>query len=342
MKALITGVTGQDGYYLSKLLLEKDYEVHGLIRRSSNINTFRIDPLIAEFSKNSQFKLYYSDLLDSSSLTNLINNIAPDEIYNLAAQSHVAVSFKNPMYSTHTSTQGPITILESIRNSKKNIKFYQASSSEMYGGAEKKLLNESSLFDPKSPYAAGKVFAHNITKVYRESYNIFAVNGILFNHESPYRGETFVTRKITRAVGRIYHNLQSKLTLGNLDASRDWGFAGDYTRGMYLMMQHNKPEDWVLATGETHTVKEFADLAFSQLDMNWEDYVVTSEKYSRPNEVHHLLGDASKAKRELNWKIETNFNDLVKKMLDSDLELAEREKVLIDKGLLKPTWEYPT
>ena len=342
MKALITGVTGQDGYYLSKLLLEKDYEVHGLIRRSSNINTSRIDPLIAEFSKNSQFKLYYSDLLDSSSLTNLINNIAPDEIYNLAAQSHVAVSFKNPMYSTHTSTQGPITILESIRNSKKDIKFYQASSSEMYGGAEKNLLNESSLFDPKSPYAAGKVFAHNITKVYRESYNIFAVNGILFNHESPYRGETFVTRKITRAVGRIYHNLQSKLTLGNLDASRDWGFAGDYTKGMYLMMQHNKPEDWVLATGETHTVKEFADLAFSQLDMNWKDYVVTSDKYSRPNEVHHLLGDASKAKKELNWKIETNFKDLVKKMLDSDLELAEREKVLIDKGLLKPTWENPT
>jgi len=342
MKALITGVTGQDGYYLSKLLLEKDYEVHGLIRRSSNINTSRIDPLIAEFRQNNQFKLYYSDLLDSSSLTNLINNIAPDEIYNLAAQSHVAVSFKNPMYSTHTSTQGPITILESIRNSKKDIKFYQASSSEMYGGAEKKLLNESSLFDPKSPYAAGKVFAHNITKVYRESYNIFAVNGILFNHESPYRGETFVTRKITRAVGRIYHNLQSKLTLGNLDASRDWGFAGDYTKGMYLMMQHNMPEDWVLATGETHTVKEFADLAFSQLDMNWKDYVVTSDKYSRPNEVHHLLGDASKAKKELNWKIETSFKDLVKKMLDSDLELAEREKVLIDKGLLKPTWENPT
>jgi len=342
MKALITGVTGQDGYYLSKLLLEKDYEVHGLIRRSSNINTSRIDPLIAEFRQNNQFKLYYSDLLDSSSLTNLINNIAPDEIYNLAAQSHVAVSFKNPMYSTHTSTQGPITILESIRNSKKDIKFYQASSSEMYGGAEKKLLNESSLFDPKSPYAAGKVFAHNITKVYRESYNIFAVNGILFNHESPHRGETFVTRKITRAVGRIYHNLQSKLTLGNLDASRDWGFAGDYTKGMYLMMQHNMPEDWVLATGETHTVKEFADLAFSQLDMNWKDYVVTSDKYSRPNEVHHLLGDASKAKKELNWKIETSFKDLVKKMLDSDLELAEREKVLIDKGLLKPTWENPT
>jgi len=342
MKALITGVTGQDGYYLSKLLLEKDYEVHGLIRRSSNINTSRIDPLIAEFRQNNQFKLYYSDLLDSSSLTNLINNIAPDEIYNLAAQSHVAVSFKNPMYSTHTSTQGPITILESIRNSKKDIKFYQASSSEMYGGAEKNLLNESSLFDPKSPYAAGKVFAHNITKVYRESYNIFAVNGILFNHESPHRGETFVTRKITRAVGRIYHNLQSKLTLGNLDASRDWGFAGDYTKGMYLMMQHNMPEDWVLATGETHTVKEFADLAFSQLDMNWKDYVVTSDKYSRPNEVHHLLGDASKAKKELNWKIETSFKDLVKKMLDSDLELAEREKVLIDKGLLKPTWENPT
>ena len=231
MKALITGITGQDGYYLSKLLLEKDYEVHGLIRRSSNINTSRIDPLIAEYGESGQLALYYSDLLDSSSLTNLINKILPNEVYNLAAQSHVAVSFKNPMYSTYTSTQGPITILESIRNINKDIKFYQASSSEMYGGAEKTLLNEKSLFEPKSPYAAGKLFAHNITKVYRESYDIFAVNGILFNHESPHRGETFVTRKITRAVGRIYNNLQKKLTLGNLDASRDWGFAGDYTKG---------------------------------------------------------------------------------------------------------------
>ena len=342
MKALITGITGQDGYYLSKLLLEKGYEVHGLIRRSSNINTSRIDPLISEYGESGQLSLYYSDLLDSSSLTNLINKILPDEVYNLAAQSHVAVSFKNPMYSTYTSTQGPITILESIRNIDKQIKFYQASSSEMYGGAEKTLLNENSLFEPKSPYAAGKLFAHNITKVYRESYGIFAVNGILFNHESPHRGETFVTRKITRAVGRIYNNLQKKLTLGNLDAYRDWGFAGDYTNGMYLMMQHSNPDDWVLATGETHTVKEFAELAFSELGLNWEDYVITSEKYSRPNEVHHLLGDASKAKKELNWKLETSFKDLVKLMVESDLELAEQEKVLIKKGLIRPTWENAT
>jgi len=342
MKALITGITGQDGYYLSKLLLEKDYEVHGLVRRSSNLNTTRIDPLISKYTKEGQLNLYYSDLLDPSSLTNLINNLLPDEIYNLAAQSHVAVSFKNPMYSINTSTQGPITILEAIRNIEKNIKYYQASSSEMFGGAKKEVLNENSLFEPKSPYAAGKLFAHNITKIYRESYDIFAVNGILFNHESPHRGETFVTRKITRAVGRIYNNLQKKLTLGNLDAFRDWGFAGDYTNGMYLMMQHSKPDDWVLATGETHTVKEFAELAFSELGLNWEDYVITSEKYSRPNEVHHLLGDASKAKKELNWKLRTSFKDLVKLMVESDLELAEQEKVLIKKGLIKPTWENAT
>jgi len=342
MKALITGITGQDGYYLSKLLLEKDYEVHGLVRRSSNLNTKRIDPLISKYTKKGQLNLYYSDLLDPSSLTNLINNLLPDEIYNLAAQSHVAVSFKNPMYSINTSTQGPITILEAIRNIEKDIKYYQASSSEMFGGTKKEILNENSLFEPKSPYAAGKLFAHNITKVYRESYGIFAVNGILFNHESPHRGETFVTRKITRAVGRIYNNLQKKLTLGNLDAYRDWGFAGDYTNGMYLMMQHSNPDDWVLATGETHTVKEFAELAFSELGLNWEDYVITSEKYSRPNEVHHLLGDASKAKKELNWKLETSFKDLVKLMVESDLELAEQEKVLIKKGLIRPTWENAT
>lgn len=341
MKALITGITGQDGYYLSKYLLEKEYEVHGLIRRSSNINTSRIDPLIATYGKSSQLNLYYSDLQDSSSLTNLINNIAPDEIYNLAAQSHVAVSFKNPIYSTNTSTQGPITILESIRNADKEIKYYQASSSEMFGGSEKNELNEESILDPKSPYAVGKVFAHNITKVYRDSYDIFAVNGILFNHESPHRGETFVTRKITRAVGRIFHNLQSKLTLGNLEASRDWGFAGDYTKGMYLMMQHHVPDDWVLATGETHTVKEFAKLAFEELNLDWEQYVVTSEKYSRPNEVHHLLGDPSKANSKLSWQPETSFKELVKLMVESDLELAEREKVLIENGLMKPTWENP-
>ena len=340
MKALITGITGQDGYYLSNQLLEKGYEVHGLIRRASNINTSRIDPLISQYADKGKLHLYYSDLIDSSSLTNLINKILPDEIYNLAAQSHVAVSFKNPIYSTYTSTVGPITILESIRNIEKDIKFYQASSSEMFGGSEKSVLNEDSLFDPKSPYAAGKVFAHNITKVYRESYDIFAVNGILFNHESPYRGETFVTRKITRAVGRIYHKLQTNLTLGNLDASRDWGFAGDYTEGMFAMMQHENPDDWVLATGETHTVKEFAEKAFNHVGLDWKDYILTSDKYARPNEVHHLLGDPSKANNELGWKPKTSFNDLVKKMVESDLELAKREKVLIENGLINPTWEY--
>tara|TARA_B100002019_G_C21274951_1_gene604984 strand:- start:14140 stop:15168 length:1029 start_codon:yes stop_codon:yes gene_type:complete len=339
MKALITGITGQDGYYLSKQLLEKNYEVHGIIRRSSNINTSRIDPLISEYGEQGKLHLYYSDLIDSSSLTNLINKILPDEIYNLAAQSHVAVSFKNPIYSTHTSTIGTITILESLRNIDKNIKFYQASSSEMFGGATNEILDESSLLDPKSPYAAGKVFSHNITKIYRESYGLFAVNGILFNHESPHRGETFVTRKITRAVGRIYHNIQSKVTLGNLEASRDWGFAGDYTKGMYLMMQHDTPDDWVLATGETHTVKEFAKLAFDEVGLDWEKYILTSEKYSRPNEVHHLLGNPKKAKKELGWSPDTSFPELIKIMVQNDLELAEKEKVLIEKGLLKPTWE---
>jgi GDPmannose 4,6-dehydratase len=342
MKALITGITGQDGYYLSNQLLEKGYEVHGLVRRASNINTSRIDPLISKYGEEGRLNLYYSDLLDSSSLTNLINKILPDEIYNLAAQSHVAVSFKNPIYSTYTSTVGPITILDSIRNIEKDIKFYQASSSEMFGGTEKIVLNEESLFEPKSPYAAAKVFAHNITKIYRESYNIYAVNGILFNHESPHRGETFVTRKITRAVGRVYNELQTNLTLGNLDASRDWGYAGDYTEGMFAMMQHENPDDWVLATGETHTVKEFAEKAFNHVGLNWEDYVLTSDKYSRPNEVHHLLGDASKAKNKLGWKPSTSFDELVKKMVESDIELAKREKVLIDNGLMKPTWEYST
>ena len=339
MKALITGITGQDGYYLSKLLLESGYEVHGLIRRSSNINTNRIDPLIAEYSYSNKLHLYYSDLIDSSSLTNLINNILPDEVYNLAAQSHVAVSFKNPIYSTHTSTIGTITILESIKIIDKKIKFYQASSSEMYGGAKNEMLDETSLLDPKSPYAAGKVFSHNITKIYRDSYDIFAVNGILFNHESPHRGETFVTRKITRAVGRIYHQLQNKLTLGNLEAFRDWGFAGDYVKGMHMMMQHEKPDDWVLASGETHTVKEFAKLAFDAAGLNWEDFVETSKKYERPNEVNHLLGNPGKAKKELGWTPETSFNDLVKIMVENDLALAEKEKVLIENGLMKPTWE---
>ena len=341
MKALITGITGQDGYYLTKLLIEKNYEVHGLIRRSSTFNTDRIDELISEHSVDGKLSLYYSDLLDSSSLNNLINTIKPDEIYNLAAQSHVAVSFKNPLYTTQTSTVGPLTILEAVKNSDKKIKYYQASSSEMYGGIDSNSLNEESKFVPKSPYAAGKLFAHEMTKIYRESYDMFAVNGILFNHESPLRGETFVTRKISKAVGRISQGIQTKLTLGNLDAFRDWGFAGDYVKGMYLMMQHEEPDDWVLSSDETHTVKEFVKIAFDCVNLNWEDYVVTSKKYERPNEVEHLLGDSTKARTKLNWTPEVSFKGLVEMMVNSDIKEAIREKVLLDQNLIKPTWENP-
>ena len=272
----------------------------------------------------------------------MITKIDPDEVYNLAAQSHVAVSFENPVFTSQTGTLGPISILEAIRASGKKIKFYQASSSEMYGGTTKKSLNEESPFDPKSPYAASKVFAHNITKIYRDSYDMFCTNGILFNHESPYRGETFVTRKITRAVGRISLDLQSKLTLGNLEASRDWGFAGDYVDAMWKMMQHEEPSDWVIATGETQTVQDFAKLAFEEVNLNWEDYVETSDKYFRPNEVEHLLGDPSKAKNKLNWSPKTSFTELVKMMVNHDLELAKREQVLLKENLIKPTWENPT
>ena len=341
MRALITGITGQDGYYLTKFLLEKNYEVHGIIRRSSTFNTVRIDQLISEYSQEGKLNLHYSDLLDPSSLSNLVETIRPQEIYNLGAQSHVAVSFKNPLFTAQTSVVGPITLLESIRNVDTKIKYYQASSSEMFGGTTGEFLNEKSLFEPKSPYAVGKVFAHEITKVYRESYGIHAVNGILFNHESPHRGETFVTRKITRAVGRIKQGIQKKLTLGNLDASRDWGFAGDYVHGMYLMMQHDLADDWILATGETHTVKEFAVKAFSSVGLDWEDYIEINAQYQRPNEVHHLLGDPSKAKKELSWKTETSFDDLINMMVDSDLELAKREKILLDQDMLKPSWENP-
>ncbi len=338
MKALITGITGQDGYYLSKFLLEKDYEVHGTIRRSSTFNTSRIDSLIAEYEGTEKFKLYYSDLIDSSSLTNLISLIQPDEIYNLAAQSHVAVSFKNPVYTSQTGL-GTLNILEAVKNSNKNIKYYQASSSEMYGGANEEKLDEESVFDPKSPYAASKVFAHNMTKIYRESYGLFCVNGILFNHESPLRGETFVTRKISRAVGRIFNEIQKSLTLGNLSASRDWGFAGDYVEGMWLMMQYEQPDDWVLSTGETHTVEEFVEIAFSAANLEWSDYVKTDEKFYRPNEVNYLLGDSTKAKTKLNWNPKVSFNELVNMMVESDIKLAEQEKLLIEKNLLNKTWE---
>ncbi len=340
-KALITGITGQDGAYLSKFLIDKGYEIHGTIRRSSSINTYRIDELISEYENTGQLNLYYSDLLDSSSLSNLITNIKPDEIYNLAAQSHVAVSFSNPTFTTQVGTLGSVTLLESVRHIDKEVKFYQASSSEMYGGDYIGSLNEESPFNPKSPYAASKVFAHNMTKLYRETYGIFGVNGILFNHESPFRGETFVTRKITKAVGRILMGIQSKLTLGNLEASRDWGYSGDYVEAMYLMMQHEIADDWVVATGETHTVKEFAEKAFNAAGLEWEKYIETSEKYYRPNEVGYLLGDPSKAKKLLNWKPRVNFDELVTKMVDYDTNQAKKEATLLKENLLSPTWEHP-
>jgi GDPmannose 4,6-dehydratase len=340
-KALITGITGQDGSYLSRLLIEKGYEVHGTVRRSSTINTYRIDDLISKYSETGKLKLHYSDLLDSSSLNTLVQTVLPDEIYNLAAQSHVMVSFQNPMFTAQTGTIGSLSLLEAIRHSEKDIKFYQASSSEMYGGKLREPLNEDSIFDPRSPYAVSKVFAHNMTKMYRDSYDLFCVNGILFNHESPLRGQTFVTRKISRALGRIHLGIQEKLTLGNLDASRDWGYAGDYVKGMWKMLQHNEPDDWVLATGETHTVKDFLQTAFSLLNLDWKDYILTSEKYLRPNEVEYLLGDYSKAKEHLDWNPETSFKELVEKMINADIELAKRDKVLLNEGLIEPTWEYP-
>ena len=339
-KAFITGITGQDGYYLSKLLLEKDYEVHGIIRRASTFNTARIDPLISKYSKEKKLNLYYSDLLDSSSLNNLIAKIQPDEIYNLAAQSHVAVSFKNPIYTTQSGNSGTISLLEAIKNQDKEIRFYQASSSEMFGGENEEMLNEDSPFIPKSPYAASKVFSYNMTKIYRESYNLFCSNGILFNHESPYRGETFVTRKITRAVGRISVGIQKKISLGNIEASRDWGFAGDYVEAMWKILNHSKSDDFVIATGETHTIKEFLEIAFDYVNLKYEDFLEISEKHFRPNEVGYLLGDPAKAKKELKWSPKTTFKDLVIMMLDHDIELAKSEKLLLDKNLLSPSWEY--
>jgi GDPmannose 4,6-dehydratase len=273
-------------------------------------------------------------------MSNLINKIEPDEIYNLAAQSHVAVSFKNPIYTTQVGNLGTISILEAVKNSKKNIKFYQASSSEMFGGEGVLKLDEDSSLVPKSPYAASKVFSFHMTKIYRDSYDLFCTNGILFNHESPLRGETFVTRKITRAIGRIVVGIQEKITLGNLEASRDWGFAGDYVVAMHKMLNHSKPDDFVIATGETHTIKEFLKVAFDYVNLNYEDYVLQSEKYFRPNEVEHLLGDPSKAKKELNWESQTSFEELIKMMLDADLDLAKSEKVLMDNNLLKPSWEH--
>jgi GDPmannose 4,6-dehydratase len=327
-KALLTGITGQDGSYLAELLLEKQYEVWGVIRRSSSFHTGRIDHLYKDPHENPRLRLVYGDLTDGSNLSTIVNEIKPDEVYNLGAQSHVRVSFDAPIYTANTNALGTLRLLEAVRSCSKKTKFYQASSSEMYGKAAEIPQTEKTPFYPRSPYACAKVYSFWQTVSYREAYGMFACNGILFNHESPRRGETFVTRKITRAATRIRAGLQDKLYLGNLDAKRDWGFAGDYVEAMWLMLQQDKPDDYVIATGESHSVREFLDQVFGHLDLDWHDYVEIDPRYFRPSEVDHLEGDASKARRVLKWKPKVTFEELVRMMVDADMRLAEREKIL--------------
>ena len=341
-KALITGITGQDGSYLAEFLLQKGYIVHGLKRRSSLFNTQRIDQIYQDpHIEDRNFILHYGDMTDSLNITKLIQKIKPDEIYNLAAMSHVAVSFDMPEYTANVDAVGTLRILEAVRLLSLKTKIYQASTSELYGKVQEIPQNENTPFYPRSPYGVAKLYAFWITKNYRESYKMFCSNGILFNHESPRRGETFVTRKITMGICNILLRNTNKIYLGNLDASRDWGHALDYVKSMWLILQADKPDDWVLSSDETHTVKEFLEIAFSRVNLNWEDYVITSEKYQRPNEVVHLLGDSSKARKILNWKPEVSFNGLVEMMVDYDIKEATREKLLLDQNLLTPTWEHP-
>ena len=326
--ALITGITGQDGSYLAELLLDKGYHVHGLVRRSSSSNTSRIDHVCSQPSPaHAQVQLHHGDLIDGLALRETILDIKPDEIYNLAAQSHVRVSFDNPIYTANVNAIGALNVLEAARqlNESKPTKVYQASSSEMFGDAVETPQNEQTPLRPRSPYGCSKVFAFYQTVNYREAYNLFAVNGILFNHESPRRGETFVTRKITRAAARIKLGLQDTLSLGNLDAKRDWGFAKDYVEGMWLMLQQDQPEDFVLATGVEHTIRQFLDFAFGYLDLDWNEHVETDPKYLRPSEVHLLRGDAFKAKRLLGWEAKTSCRELAELMVEHDLELAKNE-----------------
>ncbi len=321
-RALITGITGQDGSYLAELLLHKGYEVHGIIRRASTFNTHRIDHIYRDPHNGEKVKLYlhYGDIAVGETLQHIVYNIKPDEIYHLAAQSHVRVSFDMPEYTGDVTGLGTIRILEAVRKSGVNSRFYQASSSEMFG-ATKPPQNEETQFCPRSPYAAAKVYAYWITRNYREAYNIYACNGMLFNHESPRRGETFVTRKITRAVASIKAGKQRHLYLGNLEAKRDWGYAPEYVEAMWLMMQQKKADDYVIGTGETHSVREFLEEAFSYADMNYEEYVRIDERYFRPTEVDLLLSDPSKAKKYLGWEPKVKFNELVKIMIDADFEL---------------------
>jgi GDPmannose 4,6-dehydratase len=333
-RAFITGITGQDGSYLAELLLAKGYEVHGLIRRSSTFSTERIDHLYQDVhTLDRPLSLHYGDMADGNCLSRLIGEIAPHEVYNLAAQSHVRVSFDQPTYTADVTALGTLRLLEAIRDHRdrtgQEIRFYQASSSEMYGKVRETPQTEETPFHPRSPYAVAKVYAHWATVNYREAYGLHASCGILFNHESPRRGETFVTRKITRAAIRIKLGLQEKLYLGNLDAKRDWGFAGDYVEAMWLMLQQDEPDDYVIATGETHTVREFCEKAFGQLDLNYEDYVEVDPRYFRPAEVDLMLGSAAKAKSQLGWFPRHSFDDLVSAMVNSDLKHAEEAKARV-------------
>jgi GDPmannose 4,6-dehydratase len=325
--ALITGITGQDGSYLAEQLLEKGYEVHGLVRRSSSINTQRIDHVYSDpFKQTTDLHLHYGDLADASSLNRVIEKVAPDEIYNLAAQSHVKVSFEIPEYTGDVTGLGTLRLLEAIRETEVPARFYQASSSELYGLVQQVPQNEDTPFYPRSPYAVAKLYSYWIVVNYREGYGLHASNGILFNHESPRRGETFVTRKITRAVARIKAGVQDKLYLGNLDAKRDWGFAGDYVEAQWLILQQDEPDDYVIATGETHTVREFCERAFARVDLNYEDYVEVDPRYYRPTEVDLLIGDPARAEKKLNWKPKVTFEGLVDMMVDADVEDVERAK----------------
>jgi len=321
-KALITGITGQDGSYLTELLLSKGYEVHGIIRRASTFNTERLDHLYKDVHVHGvRLFLHYGDLSDAVSLVKLLYELKPDEIYHLAAQSHVRVSFDIPEYTADITGVGTIRILEAIRETGVQSRFYQASSSEMYGLVSEIPQKETTPFHPRSPYGCAKVFAYWATVNYRESYGLHASNGILFNHESPRRGETFVTRKITRAVAYIKAGLQDKLFLGNLDSKRDWGYAKEYVEAMWLMLQQDKPDDYVIATGETHTIQEFCEVAFGHVGLDWQKYVEFDKRYLRPAEVDILIGDAAKAKRVLGWEPKVKFNQLAQLMVDADIQL---------------------
>jgi GDPmannose 4,6-dehydratase len=326
-RALLTGITGQDGSYLAELLLGKGYEVHGMVRRSSSFNTERIDHLYRDpHEPGVHLFLHYGDLNDGSSVQSIIATVRPDEIYNLGAQSHVRVSFDIPEYTGEVTGLGAIRVLEAVRKLGLGCRFYEAGSSELYGGVGSAPQSETTPFHPRSPYAAAKAYAHYVTQNYREAYGLFAVNGILFNHESERRGETFVTRKITRAVGRIKLGLQHELFLGNLDAKRDWGHAQDYVEAMWLMLQQDQPADYVIGTGETHSVREFLELAFAHAGLDWKQFVRQDPRYFRPSEVDVLCADASKARRELGWRPRVTFPELVRRMVDSDLALAAREQ----------------